>query len=396
MAVFKDYYPELLELKNQGYNSIKIQKWLKKEKGVEFASRYIRRKFQEYGTPFNDKTVVQDVISDFNMPSDQPWGTAWLKTGEVSVKINNPENSVEPLDLKEVFKEVVDSISPVVIKPIKTSNKKALRAIISDAHVGMNPATDDAVFGFEYNQKIFKKHLNEVFIAIESEITLQGNFDIIVVDDLGDGLDGYNQETTRGGHKLPQNMSNKEAWRVYVNEKINTYSSIINLNAAKKYQFRNVSNCNHSGDFGYTANYAIKMALEKMYDNVEYIILEKHMEHFKYGDHTFLLAHGKDKTNMFKNMPLHLNDKTKNLIRQYIDHFGIATKYIHVDKGDLHMVGYDREPRFDYRNYMSFAPPSAWVQANFGVSYCGFSLQVIPKNSNQIKHTDIFFDLKKR
>ena len=91
MAVFKDYYPELLELKNQGYNSIKIQKWLKKEKGVEFASRYIRRKFQEYGTPFNGNTIVEDTLKDFNVPEDQPWSTAWIKSSEVSVKINNKQ-----------------------------------------------------------------------------------------------------------------------------------------------------------------------------------------------------------------------------------------------------------------------------------------------------------------
>jgi hypothetical protein len=98
---------------------------------------------------------------------------------------------------------------------------------------------------------------------------------------------------------------------------------------------------------------------------------------------------------MVKNWPLQLTEKISNIVRQYIDHHNINSKFIHLDKGDLHQLGYAREPKFDYRNFMSFAPPSTWVQSNFGVSYCGFSLQVIPKHTNQIEHTDIFFDMKK-
>ena len=45
---------------------------------------------------------------------------------------------------------------------------------------------------------------------------------------------------------------------------------------------------------------------------------------------------------------------------------------------------------------MSFAPPSSWVQHNFGDSYSGYSIQVIPKNTNEISHTDYFLDYKKK
>jgi hypothetical protein len=43
---------------------------------------------------------------------------------------------------------------------------------------------------------------------------------------------------------------------------------------------------------------------------------------------------------------------------------------------------------------MSFAPPSAYVQNNFGDSYSGYSIQVVPKYSSEISHTDYFFDLE--
>ena len=395
--IVADFFPKLLELKNKGYSSKQIQKWLEEEKGLKVGARHIRRVFQQKGFPFkvDPENQFEHHLDEGGFAPINNWQYGWLKGKDASVFVKNPDLIIQDEDYKEAVKEAVESIEKWKLPSCGKTNKKALRAIISDAHVGMNCNTEDAVFGFEYNEKIFKKHLSILFNSIKEKIEAHGSFDVIIVDDLGDSLDGYNGETTRGGHKLPQNLSNKEGWKAYVINKLNTCVNIVLLNAAKKYQFRSVANDNHAGDWGYTANYAIKMAIESMFDNVEYIILDKHMEHFFYGDHAFLLAHGKDKKNMFKNMPLQLNDKVSNLIRQYIDHYEIKSKYIHVDKGDLHQVGYNREPRFDYRNYMSFAPPSPWVQANFGVSYCGFSIQVIPKKSNQIQHSDIFFDLKK-
>jgi hypothetical protein len=99
---------------------------------------------------------------------------------------------------------------------------------------------------------------------------------------------------------------------------------------------------------------------------------------------------------MFKGLPLELNDKAITFINDYIDHYEIKTPYIHIEKGDLHRIGYSRSKKFDYRNYMSFAPPSTWVQHNFGSGYSGYSLDVIPKLSGEISHTDYFFDLNKK
>ena len=43
-----------------------------------------------------------------------------------------------------------------------------------------------------------------------------GGFENIVICNLGDSLDGYNGQTTRGGHDLAQNMSNKEQLHTYI------------------------------------------------------------------------------------------------------------------------------------------------------------------------------------
>jgi hypothetical protein len=384
-------YAFKLAAENPSFSSSEIAKMVKErfpDITEESMSRRVRM-IRQHNT-FHQK------LEENNFTPPENWSHGWLKTKEASVFIRNQsEFELTEEFVKETITAALINVKPVSNSYVPSGNKKALRGIITDAHVGMNPMSEDALFSFRYDEIIFKEHLDVFFNHMKKEIHSHGFFDVIIVDDLGDGLDGFNGTTTRASHHLEQNMSNKEAWSAYVFNKLNTLCSIINLNAAEKYQFRNVANCNHAGDFGWTANMAIKMTLEKMYENVEYIILNKPIEHFTYGNHTYLITHGKDKNLMTKGMPLHLTDKTAGIIRQYIDHYGITSPYIHVDKGDLHRVAYDRNPRFDYRNFMSFAPPSQWVQANYGVSYCGFSTQIIPKHTNDIQHTDIFFDMKK-
>ena len=87
-----------------------------------------------------------------------------------------------------------------------------------------------------------------------------------------------------------------------------------------------------------------------------------------------------------------LDDKTKNFIMSYINRHNINNKCIHFEKGDLHQLGFSKCKEFDYRNFMSFAPPSNWVQHNFGDTYSGFSMQVIDKDTPNIQHTDIFLN----
>jgi hypothetical protein len=192
-------------------------------------------------------------------------------------------------------------------------------------------------------------------------------------------------------------MDNIEAFKTYVFGKLDLIERLHEAGIAHKVYIRNVSNCNHAGDIGYAANIAIQMIIERTYDKeaVEFYILEKFMEHFTYGDHAFILTHGKDKEYMKHGLPYKLDPKSIKFISDYIQHYDIASKYIHIEKGDLHQIGYDRTKRFDYRNFMSFAPPSAWSQNNFGDSYSGYSIQVIPKFSSEIAHTDYFFEFQK-
>jgi len=325
----------------------------------------------------------------------------WVKTKTHSAFVNVSQEEQTQSILNAVA-DIVSNYNPEKIQSIqkiKIDSPVAIKATVSDMHVGLEPNPGGtSLFAYEYNETIFKQNLDKVFNSICKEFDNNGRFDILVIDDLGDGLDGWNGHTTRGGHPLDQNMSNEEMFRVFVEGKLALIENCIRAGIANEVIVRNVANDNHSGSFASIANMTIQMLLDRTYskEDVKFHILNRFMEHFQYGDHTFILTHGKDAKHMFKGLPYNLNDKAVSFINDYIDHYDINTKYIHVEKGDLHRVGYDRTKKFDYRNYMTFAPPSAWVAHNFGDCYSGYSVQTIPKFSGEISHTDYYFDLKKK
>lgn len=302
-------------------------------------------------------------------------------------------------EYEDALQRVVDRLEhrPHVAYKKKPSCDKALKVTITDEHVGMDAQPGSSIFSYHYGAEEYKASMDKVFDAVMKEFHTHGRFDLLMIDSLGDQQDGYNGRTTRGGHELPQNMGNGEMFETCLEARLTLVERIVDEGVCNRMILRSVSSDNHSGDFGLIVNKALKMLVNKIYNNniVDVEILERFMEHRIYGDHCFILTHGKDAVHMTRGLPLHLTDRARAFIQDYIDHHNITSKYIHVEKGDLHQLGYERTKRFDYRNFGSFAPPSAWVQHNFGDSYSCFSVQVVPKFSSEISHTDYFLDYRK-
>lgn len=328
--------------------------------------------------------VKEDEISDISgydakKLTTNPYGGQWVKYEKKDV------------DYLEEIKSIFSDLKFDKQKPFKKQkSSRALKVTLSDVHVGMS--VNNSLFEYKYGKEEYQNSMDTVYQSVMSEFMGNGRFDVIIIQDLGDGLDGYNGQTTRGGHSLEQNMSNNEAYRTFVTGKLTLIKSIVEADIANNVEVYDTVNCNHSGDFGYTASYATKLYTEAVYKNVKYTIFEKFIEHFFYGEHCFIQSHGKDKQYMKSGMPLKLDDKTQRFISQYIDKFRIQSKYIHFEKGDLHQIGYNKCKQFDYRNFMSFAPPSNWVQHNFGDGYSGYSIQIISPDKREIKHIDYFLD----
>ena len=395
-AIYNDFI-----LSNKDKSKSEIARMVYTENGLDPSTFQAIRNYIKRFLNKQDNSAIEAYCEAKGIPTskvDAYWHKSEFNGEDFSVRVS--ENEVSGLsqeDIESTVRDVLSDYKPIDLVSHDIAFESALKVVLSDIHVGLDPNPQgNSLFAYEYNEEVFNQNLDSVYDSIIQEYKENGTFELFVLDDLGDGLDGWDGYTTRGGHKLDQNMNNKQAFDVYVRGKYNLIRRIIESGVAKKYVIRSVSNCNHSGDFGWIANKTVQYMIDCAgMPNVSFELLERFMEHFEWGHHCFVLTHGKDKKHMNRGLPIVLNDRTINFINDYIEHYDIKSKYMHVEKVDLHQVGYQRTKKFDYTTYMSFAPPSAWVSHNFGETYSGYSVQIVPKYSNRIKHSDIFFEMKR-
>lgn len=261
-------------------------------------------------------------------------------------------------------------------------NKDLIDLIVytSDKHVGAD--TTGSQYSNEYNKEIFKNRIKELYANIEYIKASYGQVGKLIFIDLGDNLDGYKGYTTRGGHSLPQNMTDEESFNTYIEAHTQLFDSMIANKTAMEYDFICVNDSNHSGSFGYTANRALEIYLNAKYPFVNTRLMTKFMEHFILGDEAYILCHGKDSIDMKSGLPYHLDAKTYKMISDYID-YNKLYKYskIHFIKGDLHQNGFESNSKFDYRNVPSIFGASKWIMNNFGMNKPGFTMDIIHKGN---------------
>lgn len=310
-----------------------------------------------------------------------------------------------PFDLKkESIADVIDVefITDIVksyIKPLPQFSKKFTeskwkdRLVISDVHINMNN------HGGSNKMPIFDEPLydeTEIFRRLEATINhtvrCQKGTDL-VIDNLGDFMDGEKGQTTRGGHALPQLYSDKKAFEIAVRfkielvEKLLNYYNVITLN--------NIIDDNHSFLMSYYVHSAVKKVLEIKYPGrVVYNIIEVFIDHYFVGDHRFVISHGKDSIKMKFGWKPKLDDKLVKTIDGYLKYHKLYDgKLIEVSKGDSHQYisDFTTSLDFEYHTYIAFSPPSCWVQHNFGNSKSGVIFQNISLTSKIKTVTPLFF-----
>jgi hypothetical protein len=226
------------------------------------------------------------------------------------------------------------------------------------------------------------------------EVVNNRKSDVLIIDELGDFMDGWNAQTTRGGHDLPQNMTNEEAFEAGLSAKIRLiemlagHYSLIECN--------NICEDNHSGAFGYVVNSAFKRIIENKFNNVTVNNMQKFMNHYIIGDCGFILTHGKDSRNLKFGFKPVLDPAAVDKISQYIRHHHDlrACKHIEFSKGDSHQCLFDMcsSDEFDYFNYPAFSPSSEWVQTNFKKGRSGFVIQHINVTTGKKDFKPYFFN----
>ena len=157
--------------------------------------------------------------------------------------------------------------------------------------------------------KQWKKELwMKLFFQIENVVHSYGPLKDLFIMDLGDALDGYNQQTTRKlqertPHFLPQQLNNREQHDTYVYLHKKLFDYIVEKKYAENIYFIATSNSNHGGDFEYTAMKTLEMYLNIKYPFIKTCITTKFLDHFIYGEHCIIFSHGKDTEDLKKDFP---------------------------------------------------------------------------------------------
>jgi hypothetical protein len=271
------------------------------------------------------------------------------------------------------FNEWVQSIdfSNVEVENIKVdydSNDRALVVFLSDIHIGAMVSNDSLYENF-YNPEEVLRRFALIEQKIANLVSCFGFFERIIVINLGDSLDGFNNQTARGGHHLPQNLTNKEQFEFYIKLIQKFIDDLWQSGLASAIDYYSVGDSNHDGINGYLANRLLEEYFKVKYPGMIACTFQKFIDFINYGRHTLILTHGKDGGEMFKNYPLYIDDKTENKINEFIDYnfdSSIWNQNVVVCKGDLHQSATSYAKRFTYKSVSSIFGSSGWVQKNFG------------------------------
>ena len=280
-------------------------------------------------------------------------------------------------DFKEFLADIKIEANIEVRKPVEV-NEKTLMVYLSDMHIGAD-VSKYSIYENEFTLETAKERLNKIYEKIRSIAATTGCTNIVVCN-IGDSLDGYNGETTRGGHQLPQNMNNKDQYKGFIQMMVNFFGELSSSGLFTSIKYYAVEGGNHDGDFGYMANKSLEGCLAVLNPEIEVRIFEKYIESFDVANHTFVLCHGKDAKDVFKNMPLTINDKTENQINEFLDYRGIK-RNVHFIKGDLHQSATTYARKFRYKSVASFFGSSEWIHKNFGNTKAAVDFDIIDGDS---------------
>lgn len=309
--------------------------------------------------------------------------------------------SYETDPVETVNKDLYDAVEKLIKEGVRRyeykdtlqqcQNDLMLNVYTSDKHIGARTPFN-SLYSNDYDrEEVYERHEKLIDRIIEQKQKF-GKFKKLCYFDLGDALDGANQQTVRGGHNLPQNMDDREQIDTLIEVTIMTIDALIAADIAEEIWFIATSNDNHAGSFAHGAIRAIQLFLEARYpDYVKTFVTGKPLDHITFGKHTIIFGHGKDDHDMKNGLPLNLDMKTENFINDYIDRKNIKSQYIHVQKGDLHQSSVNYGKKFRYCNNMSMYGSSKWIHSNFGSGKAGVDYEVIDLNDETIYRSRITY-----
>jgi hypothetical protein len=381
-----EFKTEMIELYKQGVNITEIAKKICKENSLEYTDGK-RRLASEIINRAKNKGVFEECEAVGIDP--EKIKNYWYKGKHYSINVKG-ETTDKEIDFDSVISECMKSYEKQPLNKLKIQSDIVDRLVYTDVHTGMDASRGGlSLYPVEWNGEMLLEN-----IKLMAEFTIKNKqSDILYIDELGDYMDGWDGETTRGGHKLPQNMTNETAFDYGLKAKVLLIDIL--QSEFKQIVCNNICEDNHSGAFGYVVNSAFKSVIEHKYSNVEVVNHRKFLNFYKIQDRMIVLTHGKDARNLKFGFKPQLDPRQIEKIDQFLKNYKIYNdcKYITFSKGDSHQCLFDlcSSDDFDYFNYPALSPSSEWVQTNFKRGRRGFVLEHIKDNGARVVVEPYFF-----
>ena len=285
---------------------------------------------------------------------------------EANKLVNKLATELNSLKFAKDFHFTIDGdYTPKTYTPCYNTDRTIVLHI-ADTHVGA-ALSSTCLFDNTWNEAEFSRRLEELV----NRVSNLGPFNKVIINLLGDYLDGMDGMTARRDHVMPQNMDNKQQFNVFIKYMLHFIEDIQSL--CNNVEIYAVPEGNHGGYADYFAIKALQYATNAYFPTIPFTVFDKYYGVFNVGSHRYLILHGKDGQFMKKPMPLNLNDQTSTLLRDWMDREQMTGEDIHVIKGDLHSNNLNSCRKFDYRNVLSLFGDSDYSQLNYVSNQAGCS-----------------------
>ena len=370
----------------------------KLEKNDEATTRYVGsessadgvvKKF-ESSEPLSPEEIERLVgVDNINTYVARVWDKL-LPNGKWTYSVDIRYRVKDFYSAKQMAEKLAELMPKITPRPIPLSRRnvsqKALIICLADDHVGAVNVTNL----FDNKQLSYEERLELILGEIAD---LGEEYEEVHIISLGDQLNGWNSQTTRGGHEV-KSKSNTEQFDEYVAARMKFYDNLFESGISENYFVHDIENSNHSGlGMSYMANKALGIYLDAKYPWVFRESVTDMIGGFQYGKHVVIFGHGKDEKFQIRPMPANLNDKTDLYLYDYLQNKGYSPYKDSVTfyKGDLHQHGIQNGKFGRYVNVQSIAGNSDYGDANFGNTKGGALLEILQKESYRISSQPIWF-----
>lgn len=190
------------------------------------------------------------------------------------------------------IESIVSNLANREIKTIELpkvpAKDKTLMVFLADMHIGAK-VNNQAIFENQYDLEVAKGRIYQILDYLRKFKPVKK----IVIVNVGDALDGMDNQTARRDHHIPQNMNNFEQINGYVSLITELFDNMIANGMASEYSYISVPCGNHDGAAGYAAAKLAAATLKLTYPQIETIVEEKFYLRYDVGQHSYVICHGK-------------------------------------------------------------------------------------------------------